>query len=417
MNARLWMPLLLLLIAQPEQRYFRHERNVNDVPAQEKQTCLALDVATFVHASAGLADLRLYRDGQETPYALSVDTPVSTVQANIAPLNLGKRGGSVVFDAEMPAGSYSTIQLDVQGKDFIASVDVSGSRAQDAGGATQLGTYTIFDLTSQKLGRSMALHLPVSDLRYLHFRIDGPVKPEDVTGLSIEGEPIQPAQDLTVAESRVAMRQGRDSVIGFTVPANVPVERIEFEPGASSQNFSRSVDVKVVSILDNKPSPETRSYGGEIRRVHGVHEGRRIDNEQLAIELGGTTVPVTSRWTVKISNGDDLPLPLRIVRLQMRKRSLCFDAMPGSAYTLYYGDPALSAPQYDYASLFQPDKDAAQATLGPEKANPQFKPRPDERPFTEKHPALLWIALVIVVAALGGIALRSARRIVPKNKG
>jgi hypothetical protein len=415
MNARLWTPLLLLLIAQPEQQHFRYERNIKDLPAQQKQTCVALDVTTFARASAGLADLRLYRDGQETPYALRVDEPVSTALANIAPLNLGQSNGKVVFDAEMPSGSYSTLQLDLQGKEFIASVDVSGSKTQDAGGETQLGTYTVFDLTGQKLGRSMTLHLPISDLRYLHFRIEGPVEPEDVTGLSIEREPLQPAQYLTVAASKAVLRQGRESVAEFTVSANVPVERIEFVPVASSLNFNRSVSIQIAEIRNGRSLPDVRNYDGEIRRVHGVHSGRRIDDEQLTIDVGSTTMPATTGWTVKIHNGDDLPLPLSTVRLQMRKRSLCFDAIPGTDYTLYYGDPVLSAPQYDYASLFQPDKDAAQATLGPEQINPQFKPRPDERPFTERHPALLWIALVIVVLALGGIALRSARRVVPKS--
>jgi len=415
MNVRLWMPVLLLLITQPEQRYFRYERAIQGLPAQAKQACVALDVTTFAHASYDLTDLRLYRDGQETPYALRVDAPLSTAQANVAPLNLGKRQGDVVFDVEMPAGSYSTLQLDLQRKDFIASVEVSGSQTQDAGGATQLGTYTVFDLTSQKLGRSMALHLPISDLRYLHFKVEGPVKPEDVTGLFVEREPLQPAQYLTVAESKEVSQQGRSSVIAFTVQANVPVDRIEFVPASSTSNFSRGVKVEVASTRPGKESPEIRTYSGEIRRVHVVHANRRIDDEQLTVEIASAALPASSTWTVKINNGDDLPVPLSAVRLQMQKRNLCFDASPGTGYTLYYGDAVLKAPQYDYATLFQSDKDAAEATLGPEQKNPQFTSRPDERPFTEKHPALLWIALIIAVAVLGGVALRTARRVVPKQ--
>jgi hypothetical protein len=199
------------------------------------------------------------------------------------------------------------------------------------------------------------------------------------------------------------------------VPANVPVERIEFRPAETTLNFSRSVSVEITPVENSKFQGQTTSYSGEIRRVHGVHTGRRIDDEQLTIETGNATAPVSSKWTVKIDNGDDLPLALSDVRLQMQKRNLCFDATPGASYALYYGDSALTAPQYDYASLFQSDKDAAQATLGAEQANSQFEPRPDERPFTEKHPALLWIALVVVVIVLGGVALRSARQVAPKQ--
>jgi hypothetical protein len=47
--------------------------------------------------------------------------------------------------------------------------------------------------------------------------------------------------------------------------------------------------------------------------------------------------------------------------------------------------------------------------FGPEEPNPAHQARPDGRPFTERHPALLWIALILVIAMLGGIALRSAK--------
>ena len=93
----------------------------------------------------------------------------------------------------------------------------------------------------------------------------------------------------------------------------------------------------------------------------------------------------------------------------MVERNLCFDAAAGAAYSLYYGDPALAAPQYDYARLFAQQPGAAAARLGGENANPGFRPRPDERPFTERHPALLWIALGAVVLVLGGVALKSVK--------
>jgi hypothetical protein len=32
-----------------------------------------------------------------------------------------------------------------------------------------------------------------------------------------------------------------------------------------------------------------------------------------------------------------------------------------------------------------------------------------QRPFTERHPVLLWVALILVVGTLGFVALRSAR--------
>jgi hypothetical protein len=67
---------------------------------------------------------------------------------------------------------------------------------------------------------------------------------------------------------------------------------------------------------------------------------------------------------------------------------------------------------YDYAKLFAVSDKAAEATLGPEVLNPVFHPPPEEqRPFTERHPEVLWIALIAVICVLGMVALRSARNV------
>jgi hypothetical protein len=144
--------------------------------------------------------------------------------------------------------------------------------------------------------------------------------------------------------------------------------------------------------------------------VHSEQNGHRIDDERFAIDAPAVDFGAPTKWTVKIDNGDDVPLTLESVRLQILERSLCFEAAPNTRNTLFYGDPALAAPRYDYATLFTPQADASTVTAGPEQPNPIYEPRPDVRPFTEKHPALLWMVLIAVIALLGGIALRSARR-------
>jgi hypothetical protein len=142
--------------------------------------------------------------------------------------------------------------------------------------------------------------------------------------------------------------------------------------------------------------------------VHTEQARHKIDEEQLAIDASAAASASTAKWQVTIDNGDDAAVPLQSVALQMVERDLCMG--PGDDATLYYGDPALSAPRYDYAALFQHEEDAATLVLGPEQSNPLYQPRPDERPITERYPALLWIAMILVIALLAGIALRSAKR-------
>jgi hypothetical protein len=414
--------LLAVFFASPEIRYFRYERPIQVAPGQTGQTCLVVDPAIFAHAAPQLADLRLYHDGAETPYVIRVATAAAGAEKSIAPLNLGVRGSETVFDAELPDMHYSDLSLAVSAQNFIATVSVSGSRNKTGSAATKLGAYTIFDLTRQRLGRSTVLHLPESDLPYLHFRIAGSLHPDNITGLSVERLPATPPAFVTVAESSHFTLKDRTTVVEFTVPAHVPVDRVVFTPGSTPAQFSRDVSISVVPVApapatDREEPPQTVTAQGSLLRIHSVQDGRRIDEERLTIQApraslwSGLDMP--SKWTVTADNGDDVPITVKSVQLQMLERRLCFDAGSGTAYTLSYGDSALSAPRYDYASLFAPQANPVQATAGPEQPNAAFQSRPDQRPFTEKHPALLWIALIAVIALLGLIALKSQKQATP----
>jgi hypothetical protein len=136
----------------------------------------------------------------------------------------------------------------------------------------------------------------------------------------------------------------------------------------------------------------------------------------LTIDAPSADFDTPAKWTITIDNGDDAPLTVKSVRLQMLERDLCFEAAGSGNYTLYYGDGALAAPRYDYATLFAPQADAAKAQAGAELANAAYESRPDERPFTEKHPALLWTALVLVIGLLGAIALGSVKKTIESSK-
>ena len=414
--------LLAVLLASPEIRYFRYERPIQTAPQQSGQICLAVDPAIFAHAAPQLADLRLYKDDAETPYVIRVATPVAGTVKSITPLNLGVRGGETAFDAELPDTHYSDLSLAVTAQNFIATVSVSGSRSKTGSAATRLGTYTIFDLTRQRLGRSSVLHLPESDFPYLHFRIAGPLRPENITGLSVERLPATQPTFVTVAESSHFTQKDRTTVFEFTVPAHVPVDRVEFTPGATPAQFSREVNISYVPIApppatDHEEPPQTVTSLGSLLRVHSMQDGRRIDEERLTVEAPGgylwTSSDRGSKWSVTVNNGDDVPVAFKSVQLQMLQRTMCFDVAANTHYTLYYGDAVLGAPRYDYASLFSPQANPTQATAGPEEPNPNWQSRPDERPLTEKHPALLWIALIAVIALLGAIALKSQKQTTP----
>ena len=403
--------LALTAVATPEQRHFRFERPLNAPLMQSGQTCVALDTALFEHALRNLADLRLYRDMTETPYAIDTAVTGDGAPRMIQPINAGVRNGQTVFDAQMPDGNYSDVQLSVGAQNFIATVTVTGSHEQGAKDTTQLGEFTIFDFTREKLGRSTVLHLHPSSFRMLHFAIAGPIAPADLTGVVVWGARERKAVYQTVAETSQVAIKGHASWIEFILPAQVPVDRIVFVPGSGVTQFSRQVSITVEPSAPNPDSLGNYSTvgGGNLLRIHSVHNGRRIDEENLTVDALGVAGDGEKKWTIRVENGDDTPIAFKSVRLEMRERRLCFDGAAGARYALYYGDPALYAPRYDYATLFSAQDSSQVALMGPETLNPRYVPRPDTRPFTERHPALLWIALLAVIALLGLIALRSLK--------
>ncbi len=415
-----WLAAFLLIAAAadptPEIRYFQYQRSVQPSSGASGQTCAVLDTQTFVHASPELADLRLYRDASEVPYVIHSAVQHLPAPRPIAPLNLGRRKGKTVFDADMPEGEYSDLQLNVSGQNFLATVTVSGSQSE-TGAATRIGSYTIFDFTGQRLGRSTVLHLPKSNFRVLHFEIDGPIEPDHVEGISAAPAPASEPKYLTVSDAIHFVRKGRDSVAEVAVPAHVPVDRIVFVPPAEPVNFSRDVSIEVAEMPQEKDEnaerlPTPISGYGNLLRIHRV-QGHAINEERLVLDPPQVFLGASAKWTITVVNGDDAPIRFTSVRLEMVQRNLCFEATANASYVLYYGDKALFSPRYDYSAWFAPQANAPVATLGPEKINGGYEQRPDQRPFTEKHPALLWLALIVVILLLGLIAVRSAKRVEP----
>ncbi len=138
--------------------------------------------------------------------------------------------------------------------------------------------------------------------------------------------------------------------------------------------------------------------------------GSTVDEEQLDVIVPSGGIDEDATWSIIIDNGDDAPLRIESAQLEMVERAVCFDANAAASVTLYYGDPALSAPRYDYGALTAAQTDAVAVALGTETPNLAYQARPDDRPFTEKHPWLLWAALCVVVAVLGGVTLRTVKK-------
>ncbi|WP_263368087.1 DUF3999 domain-containing protein [Edaphobacter bradus] len=426
-------PVLALLLWQAvapvasvqtaDRQYLRYQRMIA-VPGAG-QSCAVLDAATFAHAAASLKDLRVYAASagpreREIPYAITLSEPVQPDSETATVMNLGQRGQGIVFDLVMPERPYTDVALDLAGQDFLATAVVSGSNAANSSSLTRLGEFTLFDLRSQHLSRSTTLQLQESSFPYLHVELTASpasgAHPFTATPQMVRGATVPPsreAQSLFAlsAETHSVTQRGRQTIAKLALPERVPVERVSFELAPEFKaNFSR--DVVVSDRPEGTPETASERIAGTILRVRLNQGGREIRQQQLSVPATlGSNLQGPGSVEVTVNNGDDAPLPITAVRLEMRERELCFDAPAAGNYLLFYGDPALVAPEYDYARIFSPSGAAHAVTLGPETANRAFHTRPDTRAITERHPELLWVGLLAVICVLALVALRSSKHL------
>ena len=391
--------LAVLLAVSTSIPYFKYQRRL-EVTTSSGQHYVVVDETLWQHARPILEDLRVYSAGREVPYALTIERGGSeTVQKTVRLLQPGTIGGKTQFLLDMSdVPEYDSIELKLTTKNFVARARVEGQDQRDGAQWAILGTTTLFDLSDEKLGHNSTLQVPLTTYKYLRVSVNSPVKPSDVESGTAGMTRALKAVWRDLSSEPKLEQQGRDTVLTFFVPENTPVERLYIATDPAQGNFRREVDLQ--------GDKSQRIGSGELSSIHMQRSGQTISVEQTWLDLRG---PSRGILRAIIHNGDDMPLKITGARLQQYERRLYFDASSGAQPILYYGDEKLGAPVYDYAKLLQKDANAGQAHLGTEEANAAYTGRPDDRPWSERHPAVLWMAIIVAVLILSGIALRSMK--------
>jgi hypothetical protein len=391
--------LALLLLASPAIPYFKFERPLQSA-SSTGQHYAVIDETIWAHALPGLQDVRLYSAGKELPYALTLQTGDYAInQTALRILQPGTAAGKTQFLLDMSGVlEYDSVTLTLSARNFVAHAKVEGQDDPHGNHWVTVGTTTLYDLSGEKLGHNSTLQIPLSVFKFLRVTVDSSIKPSD----------LQAASAATAKSEKVIWREvngqltyqdhRRESVFTFSVPKGVPVDRISFVIAPEQKNFSRTVQ-----ILGNQ---EQQFASGEISQIHLQRNGQRIDCEQtsLPVRLAGA-----GTYRIVVLNGDDTPLKIVSAHLQQYERRIYFDADTGVQLRLYYGDDQLESPVYDYAKFFQKDVSAAQLQFEPEALNAAYSSRPDARPWSERHPSVLWVVIIAAVLIMGTIAFRSLK--------
>lgn len=379
--------------------YFRRGRTVA-ISSTDRQNYVLVDADVWKYARPDLADLRLYDGQAQVPYALITQSGGSATQDSPAKiLNLGKAAGRTEFDLDVGGlAEYDRVRLVLDTRNFINRTQVEGRKSPNDRSGTILGSTTLYDFTTEGLGSNSALKFPTASFPYLHVRLAAGIAPDQVKSAYVANVAETKTVWTDAGACAAASGAPKQSAFTCTLTDGIPLERVAFEIPASAVNFNRAV---VVS--DDKGNELEQ---GSISRVRITRAGQTVVSESLAVDLNLRT---TNRITVAIENGDDAPLLVTQVRLLSVARRIYFDPKGKSALDLYYGDAKLEAPSYDYGKFFQQGSDVAMAAASPGAANSQFTGRPDDRPWSERHNGVMWAAMVLAVALLGGLALRGMK--------
>ena len=384
---------------EPEIQYFKKVRAVT-VQKPDQQTYVVVDSAIWSHASRELSDLRLYDGSVQIPYHLvseNASTVAQEVEAKM--LNLAQHGDHAEFDLDVsPVTEYNRINLTIDHKDFVITASVAGG--DTLGGATTRwpSPSTLFDFSRENLGSNSTIALPLWSFRFVHVRLSPGILAKDVKQATVSTLKENKASWTDAGTCRSDGEKRHFSVFSCDIPTAVPVDRVQFDIPADRVNFRRPI-----TIVNEK---ENQIAAGNISRVRINRAGTMALSEDLTANV---FADYTGRLTISVDNGDDPPLPIRQVRPQSVERRLYFEPQGKSSLKLYYGDEKLAAPVYDYAKLFHEDPNATPAQLGNESANSNFTTRPDDRPWSEKHKAVLWAAMLLAVAVLGSLAFRGLK--------
>jgi hypothetical protein len=392
--------------AAPLPRAWDHWRYIRTIPlspaGESRLVGVLIPQEVYERASPGLADLRILDDrGDEVPYAaLTVRGSIRTETRAIRHSErstVAEKYLQLVLDLGPNPAPHNGLRVQTPATDYIGWAEVAVSdNGRDWRSVRDRAPLFRFE-KRQIHGKSLVPY-PETRARYLRVRIAQQGAGFPVEGVTVLDEAKSPADRAAVAARMEPAKPSmpRASAWQTDLGGAIPLDELDFE--TSQPEFSRHVEV----FASNGRDGWTRCGEGDIYRI------RREDSQQesLRLDFGETTARY---WRVEVANGTE-PLAGVRLRLYMTPRRIVFRQQPGRRYRLLYGQSEAAPPEYDLAQTVAaselPTAPLA-AGLGAEEINSAWV---DPRPWTERQPAVLWLAMALAAAILGYAALRAHRR-------
>lgn len=384
---------------------------VVEVPAPGL-VAVRLDRHVYEAARADLGDLRIRdRHGDAVPHLLDDGRGPTHPEKRPRMRNRGHRpdrSATVVLDFG-ERFEKDRLVLRTNGRNFRRRVTIEGGDDGEDW-TTLVDDAWVFAVPGPETVHVEDVTLPVNDFPLLRVTVEPGTRErmrvEILEAWVPAGGPGPRHEDtLSPGWSRAAEARRGETWLTLDLGArHQPFDAVVLE--VEDERFFREVRTEV--RRDVEPAPrDQRALAhplpwdplgqGTVYRLDPERENLRIDARGRARAL-----------RVRVLNGDDRPLVFERVTVQVPVERLLFEAEREGEYRLTYGAADLQAPEYDLARTLEAAAEAPWAELGPPV---RLEVEADVLPWTERHPALLWVGLLVVVAALGALTWRALRSV------
>lgn len=419
---------------KPEMWRYVAPVTVKAPPAEGKGLVeVSLSPEVLDRASRSLSDIRITdAAGTEVPYVLHRTRAERPPLAKIRPRLINRsylpgRSSSVTADFERKF-LKDRIHVDTLGLNFRRPVLVESSddgtnwqRIREGALLFRIGRDSRVEFERD------AVTFPQNDHRYLRITVFngdddvGRVEIKAVQVSSVVESRLKPARTVPVdiLETSVS-HEDKKTLIEFDLGyRHLPLRRLVLT--FDDRNFFREArlegrDEKTRIVRTPREDDKMAERTVEVpwRRVASAilfrYTAGGNEDSSLSIPLDGAGCRYLR---LTIENRDNPPLAFRGAELDRFLQLVRFPFEPGEARRLYAGNARAAAPSYDlphYVSRLAREG-VVQAELGQMAANPAYTGVEERLPWSERHPVILWAALIAVGLVLAALILRQVRSI------
>jgi hypothetical protein len=356
-------------------------------------------------------DVRLVDNlGNEVPFELwwhrpdlrSESFPAKLIENSFVPGKFTQ----IIADAGEKPPLYDQVSIETPKADFIVWAELALSDDERTWRIVEPRA-PIARFRSRSVDGTQSIPFQGLNSRYVRIRISEPNEQFPVTGVRVlfQASSTPDRTQIAASFSPVSIPAAGESAWQADVESSsLPVSQVRFS--TDTDEFYRAV--RILGSQDGKQWSYVSS--GTIFRY------REGDKVRQSLQLDFPECQGDPFLRIEVVNGDDRPLANLKFALYGLPRLLVFRQEAGRPYRVLYGNQKARAPQYDLAHYLDagPPKPAYRIlTLGGEELTSNYA---DPRPFTERHPILLWLALALAVILLAYTAVRTLRTPAPETK-